>query len=122
MKLDETVIRRERLKQVEEVIFSVCKGKGWEAFVSSQDEENWQYETISVSRQTGVVRVNGTFEITLGDRFRIVPNLTMDFNSMLNTGGWEELTREVNAQVMKIPWFINIGQKGGQNHRIKRGH
>lgn len=105
MKQDGKIIKRERLKQVEEVIFSVCKGKGWEAFVSSQDEENWKYGTISVSKHTDVVRVNGTFEITLGDSFRIVPNLTIDFNSMLNNGGWEELAREVKVQVMNIPWL-----------------
>lgn len=105
MKQDEIALRRERINNVEEVIFSVCKGKGWETSVSIQDEENWKYATISVSKYTGGGRFNGTFEITLDGGFRLVPNLVMDFNSMLNTGGWEELTREVKVQVMKIPWL-----------------
>jgi predicted nucleotide-binding protein len=105
MKQDETALRREQIKEVEEVIFSVCKGKGWEASVSSQDEENWKYATISVSKVASRGRVNGTFEVTLDDGFRMVPDLVVDFNSLLNTGGWEELIREVNIQVMKIPWL-----------------
>lgn len=105
MKQDETGLKRERIRNVEEVIFSVCTGKGWEASVSSQDEENWKYATISVTKYIGGGRINGTFEITLDDRFRMVPELIMDFNSILNDGGWKELTREVNVQVMKIPWL-----------------
>jgi len=105
MKQNETAIRQERLEKVEGVIISVCKGKGWTASVSSQDEENWRYATIAVTKYTGSGHVNGTFEITLGDKFRMVPDLLMDFNSMLNSRSWEELTREVTNQVMKIPWL-----------------
>ncbi len=105
MKQNETLIRRERLEKVEEVVITVCKGNGWTASVSSQDEENWRYANVAVSKYTSNGHVNGTFEITLGDRFRMVPDLVMDFNSMLNSRSWEELTREVTDQVMKIPWL-----------------
>ena len=105
MKQDDTALRREKIKNVKEVIFSVCKGKGWEASISSQDEDNWKYATISVSNYAGGRRINGTFEITLDGRFRMVPNLVMDFNSILNTGVWDELTREVKIQIMEIPWL-----------------
>lgn len=105
MKQDETALRRERIKEIEKVLSSVCKGKGWEAIVSNQDEENWKYTTISVSKYTSGSKVNGTFEITLDGRFRMVPRLEMNFNSMLNDGGWEELSHEVKFQVMKLPWL-----------------
>jgi len=117
MKQDELAIRRERLKEVEKMIYSVCKGKGWDATISSRDDENWRYANISISNYRDGSTVKGAFDITLNDGLRIVPDLTRDFNSMINTHGWEELVREIRVQMEKIPWLKTEAQltKGTQS-------
>lgn len=95
-----------RLREVLEIMLETCRAKGWEAFVSSTDEENGRYATVNVSRRVSFDTVSGVFDITVDGGMKVSRQQT-SFHGY----GLGDLFDSIMAELGRLAWLAPAKQE-----------
>lgn len=110
----------QRLLELIEVVKSIARSRGWDAWSQHVDQENWRFATVVVERYIPGsllgAKVTGAFELALVEgRFRMSNQRTSG-----SSFGFNELSKSVNEAVQALPWLkFNIESKSEPNANVQ---
>lgn len=94
----------EKLREIIGIVERVSKAKGWSSHVTSKDEDNWKYASVSVSRyvSTGLAGENiaGVFDISLDEGVKVSHEKTS-----FHGHGLKDLFDAIMTELGMLPWL-----------------
>lgn len=92
------------LRQVLEVIQRTCRAKGWNASVTSKDEENWRYATVTAERRVkaeySTEAVSVVFDVSVNGGVKVSCQPTSSRGH-----GIQDLHNSILDELRCLPWL-----------------
>lgn len=91
--------KKEKYRDVISVVLSVCKTKGWGAYLQSEDK-NYQFATIHISKYVEHAEITGLLNITVGKVVKFSVEST-SFHSY----GQSDLLDAIGVKIHELDWI-----------------
>lgn len=87
------------LKEIIEVVKNVCTAKGWNSYVDTLDNKNWEFATLNIYRYFQNRELAGFIEIDVGSTLRLYTKSTSIYSF-----GIESLNNTIWSKIKQIDW------------------